>query len=140
MSICNACAMADNNAENNPDRVRLENVSQTAPVRRERVAPRTIRSQVNDNSFDGSQSSSSQRLGSSSRNLLSQASTSRGHESLNDAINPEVPKGRKEATGPLKSYSGGPFDTPLLHLYTYHVVRHIWEGEVYFFLLQYICF
>lgn len=55
VSICNACAMTDNYTENNSDRVRLGRVSQTALVQRERVAVRTTRPQVNDNSFNGSQ-------------------------------------------------------------------------------------
>lgn len=48
--------------------------------------------QVNDNSFDGSQPLSSQCLVSTSRSCLSQASTSRRHESSNDVADPEVPK------------------------------------------------
>ncbi|CAL5187034.1 unnamed protein product [Lathyrus oleraceus] len=71
--------------ENNPGRVRLGHVSQIALVRRERVAIRTARPWVNDNSFDGSKQSSSKRLGSVSSSHLYQAPTSRGHESPDDA-------------------------------------------------------
>lgn len=79
-------------SENNPKRIRLDRVSQIASVRRERVAARTMRPRVNDKSFDGSQHRSSQLSGSASRRCLSQASTSRGHESPNDAVEPDVPE------------------------------------------------
>lgn len=58
--VCNACVMA----ENNIGRVRLRRASQTASVRRERDEAKTTRPQVDDNSFDGSQPSTSQHRGS----------------------------------------------------------------------------
>lgn len=73
-------------AENNPDRTRLGRVSQTASVRHERVTARTTKPQVDDNPFDGLQRQGSQpsNSASTSRSRLSQAFTSRGHESPDD--------------------------------------------------------
>lgn len=136
MSVCNICAMA----ENNPGRVRPKHVSQTASVQRERVTTRTARPRVYDNSFDGSQPPSSQCWGSqpsgySSHCLLSQVSTSRGHDFVDDVADPETPEAQEEAAthGPLESYLGGPFDISLLHLYADHAAKHVWEWEVYIF-------
>lgn len=61
-------------AKNNIGRITLERVSQTASVRREKAATRTMRTRVADNSFDGASTShprSSHPFGSRSR--LSQA-------------------------------------------------------------------
>lgn len=82
-------------------------VSQTASVQCERDTTRTVRPHVNDNSFDGLQPSSSQRLGSALRSRLTQVSISRGHESLNDVtgpVVPESPEGHEDDDGPLDSY------------------------------------
>lgn len=79
-------------ADNNLSRIRLDRVSQSATVRCERVSMRTTRPQVNDNLFDGSQRRVSQPSGSASRSHLSLPSTSRGHESLDDAAEPKVPE------------------------------------------------
>ena len=64
--------------------------------------------QVDDNSFDDSQRWGSQPSGSTSRSLLPQASTSRGHESLDDEATPEAPKAKEEPVvdAPLESYPG----------------------------------
>lgn len=126
--VCKAGAMGDNNTENNAGRVGLGRVLQTTLVRHERVAVRTARSWVNDNSFDGLKPSSLQRLDSASCICLSQASTSRGHESLDDAADlevPEAPEGREESSGPLESCPGGLYDTSLLHFNADHGARHI---------------
>lgn len=116
-------------------------MSQTVSVRRERVVASTEGPWVNDNLFNGSQSSSLQSLGSSSCNCLTQESISQGHKSPDYAAGPEVPeasKGQAKAADTLESYLGDPFDTSLLHLYVDHVARNIWEGKVYFFCKIYV--
>lgn len=52
--------------KNNPDKIRLDRVSETAYVRRERVVDRITRPQVDVNSFDGSQHRGSQPSDSAS--------------------------------------------------------------------------
>lgn len=53
------------------------------------------------------------------------------------SINPGVLEAHEEVVvdldAPLESYSGGPFDTSLLHLYAIQAGGHVWHVEVYFF-------
>lgn len=55
-------------------------------VQRERVATRTTRPRVDDNSFDSSQCRGSQPSSSTSRSRLAHASTSRTPEFPNDEV------------------------------------------------------
>lgn len=104
-------------------------------VRRERVATKTTRSRVVDNSFYDLQHRGSQPSSSTSRSRLSQACTSLGHKSSNDAPASEVPKVQEEPAidAPLESYPKCPFDISLLHFYEYHAPRHVWKEEVCLF-------
>lgn len=96
----------------------------SASVQRERIVVRTTRLRVYDNSCDGSQPLSLQHRGSSSRSHLSHASTSRGHKSLYDAVDPEVFEAREVVVADSQSYTRGLFDTSLHHLYANRLARH----------------
>ena len=121
--VSNAGAMA----ENNTGWIRLWRMSQTALVQLERVAAKTTRPRVAENSFDIA--SNLQPRGShasSSRSRLSQA-----YEVIDSEAS--KPHGEVVVDVLLESYSLGLFETSLLQLYVDHVARHVWEGEVYFF-------
>lgn len=94
-----------------------------------------MRPRVNDNLFDGSQHQGSQPSGSTSHSCLSQVSTSRDNKSLNDEAAPEAPEAQEKPViyAPLESYPRGSFDTSLLLLHADHIVKHVWEGDVYLF-------
>ena len=81
-------------------------MSQTASVRRERVVSRTRRPRVDDNIFDDLNHRRSQPYGSTYHSRLSQASTSRSHESLDDEATSYAPEAQEEPVidSPLKSY------------------------------------
>lgn len=78
--------------ENNPERIRLGRVSQTAFVRHERAATRITRPQIDDNSFDGSQCRGLQPSDSTSRSCMSHACSLRGHEFQDDEATIEAPE------------------------------------------------
>lgn len=131
MSFFNATVMADKN----PSRIRLDRVSQTTLVRRERAAVRTTRSQVDDNPFDGLQRQGFQPSGSHSRSHLSQAYTSQGHESLNDVADPEVPEVQEETTfdAPLRVTEKGPLRPPyFIYMQTMLLDMYRKERCIYF--------
>lgn len=83
--------------ENNPERIRLNCVSQTVYIRRERALAKTTGSRFDDNLFDVSQCRGSQPPGSTSHSRLSQAFTLRDHESPVDD-SPETYEAQEEPT------------------------------------------